>query len=53
MVKADREKVLELLHNAINDICLKCGKYTYEHLGACKDCGWLEVKESDLWQIKK
>lgn len=29
-----------LLSSCRNELCLKCGKYKNEHLGACKDCRW-------------
>ena len=34
----------ELLHDAINELCLKCGKYKTEHLGSCDGCKWLRYK---------
>lgn len=39
----------EILQQAIdereelkNELCLHCGKYKNEHLGACKGCKWYE-----------
>ena len=33
--------------NAINELCLKCGKYELEHEGACYGCKWLSYKYGD------
>lgn len=52
MDMVEREKVIKLLKDAINEICYKCGKYKTDYLGSCDDCGWAEVKESDLWNDK-
>ena len=41
-VKATRHD--ELLHDAINELCNKCGKYETEHLGSCDGCRWLRYK---------
>ena len=30
--------------DAVNELCLKCGKYELEHEGACDGCKWLELK---------
>lgn len=32
------------LHDCVNELCLKCGNYREEHLGACDGCRWKEVK---------
>jgi len=34
----------QLLKDAINELCLKCGKYDGEYFGACDGCKWLEYK---------
>ena len=34
----------DLLLDAINEICLHCGKYTEEYNGACDGCKWYEAK---------
>ena len=34
----------ELLQDAINELCNKCGKYETEHLGSCDGCKWLRYK---------
>jgi hypothetical protein len=33
------------LHDCVNELCLKCGQYRQEHLGACDGCRWKAVKE--------
>ena len=32
------------LRDCVNELCLKCGDYRNEHLGACNDCRWKEVR---------
>ena len=32
------------LRDCVNELCLKCGNYREEHLGACNGCRWKEVK---------
>ena len=29
------------LHDAVNELCQKCGRYQREHEGACNGCKWL------------
>lgn len=43
------KKNVDTLQNAIderdelkNELCLHCGKYKNEHLGACNGCKWYE-----------
>lgn len=45
----EADKCLDTLQQAIdereelkNELCLHCGKYKNEHLGACKGCKWYE-----------
>lgn len=33
------------MRDCVNELCLKCGRYREEHLGACSDCRWKEVKD--------
>lgn len=33
------------LRDAINELCLECGKYELEHEGACDGCRWKQTKE--------
>lgn len=33
------------LRDAINELCLECGKYELEHEGACDGCRWKKTKE--------
>ena len=48
------EDLLKILKNSIpisvaekmrNELCLKCGNYKKEHLGACNGCIWRESYE--------
>lgn len=32
------------LKDCVNELCLKCGDYKEEHLGACDGCRWKEVR---------
>ena len=31
---------VELFNDLRNELCLHCGKYTLQHLGACYGCKW-------------
>ena len=33
------------LNDCVNELCLKCGNYREQHLGACDGCWWKAVKE--------
>ena len=33
------------LKDCVNELCLKCGQYRTQHLGACDGCRWKTVKE--------
>lgn len=33
------------LRDCVNELCLKCGNYREQHLGACNGCRWKEVKD--------
>ena len=32
------------LRDCVIELCLKCGSYREDHLGACNGCRWKEVK---------
>ena len=32
------------LRDCVNELCLKCGSYRDEHLGACDGCRWKEIR---------
>jgi len=32
--------------DCVNELCLKCGNYHEEHLGACNDCRWLKPRHT-------
>lgn len=31
------------LHDCVNELCLRCGRYRQEHLGVCDGCRWKKV----------
>lgn len=33
------------LRDCVNELCLKCGSYRQEHLGACDGCRWKNVRK--------
>lgn len=39
------------LCDAINELCLSCGKYELEHEGACNNCRWNQTKEHIFEQV--
>ena len=30
--------------DCVNELCLRCGQYQQEHLGACDGCRWLKAR---------
>ena len=40
------EKQKALIKELLNELCLRCGNYKNEHLGACNDCRWYLCKEN-------
>ena len=36
------QKAIDEREELKNELCLHCGKYKNEHLGACKGCKWYE-----------
>jgi len=36
------QQVIDEREELKNELCLHCGKYKSEHLGACKGCKWYE-----------
>ena len=32
------------LHDCVNELCLRCGRYRQEHMGACDGCRWKKVR---------
>ena len=43
-------KVRQDLKDCANELCLHCGKYHFEHEGACAGCKWLAVKRMEVDQ---
>ena len=35
------------LNDCVNELCLRCGSYREEHLGACNGCRWKDVRHND------
>lgn len=48
MYGTETEKLKDALHDCVNELCYKCGKYQEEHLGACKGCKWQPVKYGEM-----
>ena len=48
MESTTEAKLRQLLKTAANELCLQCGLYCREHLGACNGCRWLAIKHGDL-----
>lgn len=50
-VCAEREKELDAtkrtLRRCVNELCLRCGEFQKEHLGACNGCVWLAVRHGE------
>ena len=32
------------LHSCVNELCMLCGQYRQEHIGACDGCRWKAVR---------
>lgn len=39
------ERLLTIIKDCRNELCLMCGKYKEAHLGACDGCRWKEGYE--------
>lgn len=39
------EELDKALNECINELCLYCGKYKMEHMGACSGCKWYVMKQ--------
>lgn len=47
--QADRIRLLEReLKTCANELCLRCGEYKQEHLGACNGCRWLSARQGGM-----
>lgn len=33
------------LRQAVNELCLQCGRYKMEYIGSCDNCKWERVKK--------
>lgn len=38
------QKTCKELKDCVNELCLKCGDYKNEYLGACDGCRWKDVR---------
>lgn len=34
------DRLLDIIYDLKNELCLKCGKYELAHEGACDGCRW-------------
>ena len=41
-------KTRQELKTCANELCLQCGQYRQEHLGACEGCRWLPVRKMEV-----
>lgn len=44
LVRKQNDRLMDSLKNCANELCMKCGKYRNDHLGACDSCKWRDVK---------
>lgn len=40
------EELKNKLHDAVNELCVLCGKYQFEHIGMCDGCRWKQEKHA-------
>ncbi len=40
------EELKNKLHDAVNELCVLCGKYQFEHVGMCDGCRWKQEKRA-------
>lgn len=40
------EELKNKLHDAVNELCVLCGKYQFEHVGMCDGCRWKQEKRT-------
>ena len=43
-----KESLKITLKDCVNELCLKCGSYLEEHLGACDGCRWKPIRHGDF-----
>lgn len=48
MLRKQNDRLLISLKMCANELCQKCGLYKNDHLGACDNCKWKEVKN---WEV--
>ena len=40
------EELKNKLHDSVNELCVLCGKYQFEHVGMCDGCRWKQEKRT-------
>ena len=48
LLRKQNDSLMLSLKNCTNELCMKCGKYKNDHLGACDGCKWKDVKHWDV-----
>lgn len=41
----EKKQITGELVSCANELCMKCGNYSREHLGDCDGCRWLNVRK--------
>ena len=41
------ENLQATLRDCVNELCMLCGQYCQEHLGACNGCRWKKVRRGE------
>mgnify|MGYP006958160097 CR=1 FL=1 len=47
-LKVENANLKAELKEAANELCLQCGQYRDEHLGACDHCKWRPVRHGEI-----
>lgn len=47
-LKTELKDARKLAKECANELCLRCGDYQREHLGACEGCRWKAVRHGDF-----
>ena len=47
-LKLEAEAVKRELKTCANELCLRCGNYAQEHIGACNGCRWLSARHGGM-----
>ena len=49
MLRKQNDRLLTSMKDCVNELCIKCGRFPNNHLGACDACKWKDVKDWDLY----